>query len=116
MCSVPKNPSYTGNKKCNRGHKPWPYGVCLNCAPPTAHLRVQNYRHCDNIALPGNIIRQFYKNWMSSGGAQNVSQSAALLYGNYVEEPTETKNAGAIRAEVETVHVFQVHSSLGNNF
>jgi hypothetical protein len=41
FCASPVVESYVGKKDCNRGHKPWPYGVCLNCAPPNAHLRLQ---------------------------------------------------------------------------
>lgn len=115
MCSPPEMKSYSGDKNCNRGHKPWPYGVCLKCAPPSAHLRVQNYRHCDHISIPSVLIQQFYRNWMSSGGAKNIIQHAALLYGKFLEEPSESKGAGAMRAEVEALYTFRRPFKVGQN-
>ena len=52
---------------CLLGHKPYPYGVCLKCAPPNVHVRDQPYRHVDIASVPGTsdfilavIIIMFY--------------------------------------------------------
>jgi hypothetical protein len=40
-CAPPKTESYVGKKDCDKGHQPWPYGVCLSCAPPNALIKPQ---------------------------------------------------------------------------
>jgi hypothetical protein len=56
MCVPPEMPSFTGKKSCDKGHQPWPAGVCLSCAPANAtikeqvstraHMRIEQYpRH-----------------------------------------------------------------------
>jgi len=75
--------------------------VCLSCAPPNAILRPQVYRHCDSISIRVDTILPFYQNWIRKGEKQ---QRAAMLFGTYIDEPEETKNPGAIRAEVQALY------------
>jgi hypothetical protein len=91
--------NYKGKENCDRGHKPWPYGVCLNCAPANAHLRLQKYRHCDYVSFEDlQTIRVFYSDWMKRGAE---SQRAGIIFGAYVDEPT---TEGAIRAQVHCIY------------
>jgi len=101
-CAPPKLEVYTGKKNCDRGHKPWPYGVCLSCAPPNAHLRLQKYRHCDGVTFEDlRCLQGFYRRWLSKG-AEN--QRAAILFGTYMDEPEATQLRGAVRAQVQAMY------------
>jgi hypothetical protein len=101
FCAAPALPSYVGKQNCNKGHRPWPHGVCLSCAPLVPHIRSQNYRHCDTISIPTRLIQGFYANYFRGG---TEKQRAALFFGSYMDEPEETKNVGAIRAIVQAVY------------
>jgi len=102
FCAEPVAPCYTGKKDCNRGHKPWPYGVCLNCAPPNALLRTQVYRHCDNISWNATLIQNFYRNWMLR---DNRLQKAAIIFGYYEDEDkSEFFKEGAVKAVVQGLY------------
>jgi len=101
-CTEPEAPSYAGKKDCNRGHKPWPYGVCLNCAPPNALVRPQPYRHCDNLVLQANLIQDFYRQWMLK---DNRVQKAGILFGFYSDENDTTFfKEGSIRAIIQGLY------------
>eukprot|EP00457_Paulinella_chromatophora_P004035 gb/GEZN01004045.1/.p1 GENE.gb/GEZN01004045.1/~~gb/GEZN01004045.1/.p1 ORF type:complete len:579 (+),score=85.08 gb/GEZN01004045.1/:55-1791(+) len=100
-CRSPTLPSYAGKKNCDRGHRPWPEGVCLNCAPETPHLRLQKYRHCDTISVPQHIAQEFYKRYFQQG---INNHRVAFLFGRYMDEPKESKVLGGIRAVVEALY------------
>lgn len=101
-CAPPKLEVYTGKKNCDRGHKPWPYGVCLSCAPPNAHLRLQKYRHCDGITFEDlRPLQSFYRRWLQKGPE---NQRAAILFGTYIDEPQSTQLRGAVRAQVQALY------------
>lgn len=102
-CAEPLAPSFVGKKDCNRGHKPWPYGVCLNCAPPNALIRPQDFRHCDNIVLQANLIQTFYRNWMLK---DNRLQKAAILFGYYLDEEKESEffKEGAVQGVTQALY------------
>ena len=94
-CAPPPFPSFQQKRDCDKGHLPYPNGVCLSCAPPNATLRVQKYRHVDSVSLEARVIQPFYTSWVRSG---TNKQRAAILFGRYIDEPAETNNPGAIRA------------------
>lgn len=97
----PDFPTFAGKKKCNRGHKPWPYGVCTFCAPPNANIRQQEYRHCDNISLHSQLIIAFYRHWMLS---DPTKQKAAILFGTYHDEETKEGEIGDSRTAVHALY------------
>ena len=49
------------------------------------------------MSIEPQLIQNFYTQWMRSG---STFQRAAILFGRYVDEPVETNNPGAIRANV----------------
>lgn len=100
-CAEPVFPSYAGKKNCNKGHKPWPYGVCLSCAPANAILRVQPYRHCDVASVPAQLVQKFYGQWMRG---DPFTQKAAIMFGTYVDEPDTTGVTGAVRAQIQCLY------------
>lgn len=100
-CSAPEFPSYTGKQDCNRHPLKWPYAVCLNCAPPNAILRQQPYRHCDSISIEASILQPFYTSWLHS---KKENERAGILFGKYIDEPNDTLNTGAIRAQVHCLY------------
>jgi len=101
MCIPPELPSFVGKKDCNKGHQPWPHGVCLSCAPPNATIREQPYRHCDTVSMSPFVATPFIQAWLNSG---SNFQRAAILFGRYSDEPDETNNPGAIRATVHALY------------
>jgi len=101
MCIPPALPSFTGKKNCDKGHQPWPAGVCLSCAPANATIREQPYRHCDTISIEPQILQSFYQNWCRTG---STFQRAAILFGTYSDESAETNNPGAVRANVYALY------------
>jgi len=100
-CAPPEVPNYQGKKDCNKGHKPWPEGVCLSCAPPIANIKEQSFRYCDSISLQAELVQPWYFSWVRKG---TDKQRAAILFGKYLPEPEETKNQGAIRAQVYALY------------
>eukprot|EP00808_Paulinella_micropora_P015807 g19355.t1 len=101
QCRAPTLPSYAAKKNCSRGHRPWPEGVCLNCAPDTPHLRLQKYRHCDIISVPQKLAQTFYQRY-AQGGFNN--HRVAFFFGRYMDEPKESKVKGGVRAVVEALY------------
>jgi len=102
-CADEPMPVFKGKANCDRGHAPWPQGVCLACAPPNANLRLQKYRHCDIISfVDARCIVEFYKAWFRSG---QVSPRAGILFGRYSDEPDTTQLQGAVRANVYALYV-----------
>ncbi|XXQ31615.1 MPN domain-containing protein [Plasmodiophora brassicae] len=100
-CAPPPKLEYSGKSKCDRGHRPWPHGVCGKCAPPNAVLHLQKYRHCDGISFKNTAAgEKFIAGWNANPGLQQ----AAILFGRFIDEPTTTGNFGAIRAEVECLY------------
>jgi len=103
MCLVPQQPSFKGKPECERGHQPWPRGVCTSCAPANAVLRPQEYRHVDTISVPQDAMRYFYEQW--SRETRREVMRAAILYGRYQDEPPESGNEGAIRCIVDAFYI-----------
>lgn len=95
-CAPPPIPDYKGKPNCNRGHKPWPIGVCLACAPSNAHLRQQKFRYTDIISISSKILQPFYMAW---SGKKFAVQQAAILFGSYVEVPSTQEDAGPAEME-----------------
>jgi NPL4 family/NPL4 family, putative zinc binding region len=96
-------PNYRGKPNCNRGHLPWPRGVCLACAPENANLKLQKYRHCDYVQFHDlGALRNFYINWVQHGIER---QSAAILFGTYEKEPVNDESVGIVTAMVQAVYV-----------
>lgn len=56
----PDMPNFAGKPDCDAGHKPWPRGTCLKCAPANVVIRAQNYRHTDTVSVPPQVVQQFY--------------------------------------------------------
>eukprot|EP01006_Ploeotia_vitrea_P037538 TRINITY_DN66140_c3_g1_i1.p1 TRINITY_DN66140_c3_g1~~TRINITY_DN66140_c3_g1_i1.p1 ORF type:complete len:595 (-),score=272.20 TRINITY_DN66140_c3_g1_i1:789-2573(-) len=100
---VSQVPSYKGKLPCPRGgHAPWPTGVCLECAPPNAHLRLQKYRHCDDISFEDvRGVQQFYSEWVASGTHQ---QRAGILFGRYIETKPNKSQPSRVRALVQAIY------------
>ena len=97
-CAPPVLPSYVGKKNCPRGHRSWPHGVCLNCAPSNVHIRNQKYRHCDSVSIQDvRTVQNFYREWVGNGA---FGQSAIVLFGRHIEEPIVNGSMGAVRSEV----------------
>jgi hypothetical protein len=101
ICAPPQQPSFLGKPDCDR-HRPWPLGVCTHCAPANAILRAQEYRHCDGVSLPADLLQGFYRSWSVEN--RRETQRAALLLGKYIDEPAESQNPGAIRAIVAALY------------
>ena len=100
-CAPEPLASFKGNPKCTNGHVPWPGGCCSKCMPPNAVVKAQGYRHCDYVSFQDDAIGQkFVSTWLLNP----FLQRAALLIGNFIEEPAETKNPGAVRALVQAVY------------
>ena len=100
-CAVEDLPNFKINLKCTNGHHPWPKGSCSKCMPPNAVLKVQHYRHCDYVSFQDERVgNKFVSEWLLNP----FIQRAALLFGYFVDEPEETKNPGAIRAQVQAMY------------
>ena len=95
-------PNYLGNPNCTNGHLPWPKSSCSKCMPPNAVLKSQPYRHCDYVQVIDvqALQNKFVGEWLKNPAVQR----AVLLFGNYIDEPAETKNPGAIRALVQSIY------------
>eukprot|EP00474_Spongospora_subterranea_P004770 CRZ05228.1 hypothetical protein [Spongospora subterranea] len=101
-CAPPEMISYAGKSRCDGGHRPWPLGICGKCAPSNAVLHLQSYRRCDGISFKDVAAgERFISTWSANPGIQR----AAILFGRFIDEPTETGNIGAIRAEVEGIYI-----------
>lgn len=102
MCAPPRQPSFTGLASCDRGHQPWPRGVCTHCAPPTAVLRPQEYRHVDGISLPSAMIEGFYRRWTLEDRREVMR--CALLFGRVIPEEKDIENPDGVRAVVSALY------------
>ena len=94
-------PNYKGKPNCTRGHKPWPYGVCLKCAPPIANIQLQKYRHVDGISIPSLAIQYFYSKY----GLNNPKVHAGIMFGTYINEDQKSNNPDGIRAICQSIYV-----------
>jgi nuclear protein localization family protein 4 len=84
---IPSMPSYAALKNCPAGHRPWPFGVCLRCAPANAHLRLQPYRHLDGVSFQDvRALQTFHAEWVQRGVHL---QRGAILFGTYMDEPSD---------------------------
>lgn len=100
-CADPELDNYAGKPGCQNGHKPYPYGVCLKCAPANANVRVQRYRHCDVASLPPSVVGAFRTRWLTG---DPFSQRAAIMFGYYEDEPEASGMVGGIRANVQAMY------------
>jgi len=83
-CVSPSQISYKLKPNCPK-HRPWPDGLCSDCAPQPVEAKLQEYRHVDYISIMnmdemGNLIKLF-----SANEAAGVHR-AAYLYGTVVPD------------------------------
>ena len=83
-CMPPSDVVYCLKPNCPR-HKPWPGGLCSDCQPPAVPMRLQEYRHVDNVQfLNSSEVQRFVALWDANAGAG--VQRAAFLYGQVVDD------------------------------
>jgi len=98
-CMPPSDVSYRLKPGCGR-HRPWPGGLCSDCAPPTMDLRVQEYRHVDYVSVAAVAeLGAFVELWGAHAPAG--LQRAAFLYGRV--EPDAAYRGGQ-RVVVEALY------------
>lgn len=84
-CAPPSDVSYKLKLGCAR-HKPWPGGICLECAPATVDLTPQEYRHIDYIMVNATDDVAAFVGDVSSNASVRM-QRAAVMYGRYAPDP-----------------------------
>jgi nuclear protein localization family protein 4 len=91
-CTPPSAVSYKFKPGCGK-HRPWPGGLCSECAPPLADLKAQPYRHVDLVQFNNRVeLEGFINLW--SGNERAGLQRAAWMYGYYAPDahyPSGTK-------------------------
>ena len=92
--------SYKPKKNCQNGHRPWPKGGCSKCMASNVVVKEQPYRHCDGFSIVDGRMEKFIQQWQKNP----EKQRACVFFGRYIDEPTETGNIGAVRAEVFTAY------------
>lgn len=84
-CVSPSQVSHKMKSNCAK-HRPWPAGLCSDCAPTPVECKLQEYRHVDFVSINnrdemGGLIQLWDAN--AAAGAQR----AAWLYGTVVPDP-----------------------------
>lgn len=93
-CAPPGELSYKLKPDCGR-HKPWPGGICLDCAPATVDLAPQKYRHVDFITVNATADVAALIDVVSANRRYKL-QRAALLYGRYAPDPAYRHGVRAV--------------------
>ncbi|XP_074647602.1 nuclear protein localization protein 4 homolog [Tubulanus polymorphus] len=60
-------------------HPPWPGGICTKCQPNAVTLKMQQYRHVDNVMFENPFIVENFLNYYRSTGSQRIG----FMYGKY---------------------------------
>jgi nuclear protein localization protein 4 homolog len=98
-CAPPVLPRYALIPGCKK-HRPWPDGICLECAPVTVDLSRQEYRHVDKILVNCIPSLQNFIGLISSNERAGV-QRGGILYGRYAPDPAYRHG---IQAIVEAIY------------
>ncbi|MES1918264.1 hypothetical protein MHBO_000256 [Bonamia ostreae] len=99
MCKPEKIISYK-IKQC-KNHAPWPKGICSQCTPPTAVIKLQNYRHCDEVSvMDTRPLQKFISSWLNNPEIRKV----CFLIGSYSK--IETGDSSFLtRAEIQAIYL-----------
>lgn len=100
-CAPPGTQSHTVKLDCKK-HRPWPHGLCSDCAPPPVYMAAQPYRHVDSISFSPaatTAMQKVVHLWDLNYEAG--IQRAAWFYGRVL--PDDTHRFGQ-RVRVEAIY------------
>ena len=98
-CANPHPDRYKLNPHCGR-HRPWPEGLCQECAPQEVLFSLQPYRHVDlTKVFCQPEMHAFIRLW-EMNAPMNMHR-AAFLYGRVTGEAA---NRGGAAVEVSALH------------